>query len=143
MTINHITAVSGIVFITGLIMIIVGAAQGSASGGIFFVVPFVVVSGPLAGVGVLLIFLSFVLFQFGLFERGVEGITGTEIIGEQTGFIPERAVEPEPVKRSIRGGGIIFIGPIPIVFGDSGSMRYLLPIAILILILMVIAGFLM
>jgi len=27
-----------------------------------------------------------------------------------------------------------------IVFGDRGSMRYLLPIAILILILMVIAG---
>ena len=39
----------------------------------------------------------------------------------------------------VRGGGIIFIGPIPIVFGDSISIRYLIPAAVALLILMIIA----
>ena len=42
--------------------------------------------------------------------------------------------------KKVRGGGIIFIGPIPIVFGDSVSMRYLVPAALIILILMIIAA---
>jgi len=140
MNFRAITAVSMILFISGLSLIIIGAVQGSATGGIFLIVPFLMVSGPLAGLGVLLIFLSLILFQFGLIERAVEDIAGPEIIGERPPFTAGEESGPEPVKRSFRGGGIIFIGPIPIVFGDRGSMRYLLPIAILILILMVIAG---
>ena len=140
MTARYINMISIIIFLVGFFLIILGSIQGDATGGIFFVVPFVMVSGPVATLGMLFIFLSLFLFQYGFFKGTVDEIMEADIPTAIGKNIPS---ENGRIKgSSVRGGGIIFLGPIPIVFGDGGSIRYLLPIALIILLLMIIAGLL-
>jgi len=178
---EHITYknLSILCFFLGLVFLGIGIFQGGASGGLFFIIPFVVISGPFAALGILLIFLGFVLLQFGFFdgvavdladssdvlpgtgverrvEAGVEraieegvtdGAAGSWISDHREVGIPRsnrqfipKQTAPE-TSRKVKGGGIIFIGPIPIIFGDSVSMRYLIPAAIILFILILLAGY--
>ncbi|MCK4613892.1 MAG: DUF131 domain-containing protein [Thermoplasmata archaeon] len=157
-----------LLFILGIPLLVVGAQQGNASGGLVLIIPFIVVSGLLPALGILLIFLGIVVFQFSIFHQAARRIPhvsestnghhyqkkeayskrGEGRGRESPGYLPLKNGKPifsrADTKSSgkAKGGGIIFIGPIPIIFGDSMSMRYLLPCAIILFILMIIAGIL-
>lgn len=144
----------------GVLCLIYGAVLGDVQVGLFLIIPFILVSGPIAGLAILFIFLGFVLYPYFAVDR----IVSTTIIpeshigpnvdnptGTADGSIPscdpssttEGGLHPSTAqKKPARGGGLVFIGPIPIIFGDKESMKYLLPFSILILILMIIATFL-
>jgi len=76
----------------------------------------------LAEIGILLIILGFFLVAAGMVrEAGEEGIEG----------------EQESKKGGVRGGGVILIGPVPVVFGTD--KRFALIAMILAIILMLLA----
>ncbi len=59
------------------------------------------------------------------------------ILGVLTGYKKfEEDFEEEKAKRDVKAGGVILIGPIPIVFGES---RYAVYALILTIVLMVMA----
>lgn len=187
LTPSILRTLASISFIAGIILIVAGMFTGDTSAGLFLIVPFVTVSGPLAGLGILFVFAGIILYHFSYYndgtlilERGegemngdvdgdgwkrkmnggVDGKRGTGELDEVQGTedrmntkcsIRKHSMRDAQVKgegtkvrggtsKKVRGGGIIFIGPIPIVFGDSVSMRYLVPAALVILLLMIIAA---
>ena len=103
-----------ILFLAGIFLLILSLITGEGKGGIFIIFPFFYGTGILSITGMLLIFLSFAAFIFSLPQR----IDGDVL---QMG------------DRKTKAGGIIFIGPIPIVFsGDEGMGKILAALAVII-----------
>ncbi|HDD69326.1 MAG TPA: DUF131 domain-containing protein [Candidatus Korarchaeota archaeon] len=78
--------------------------------------------------GLTLMFLGFILIMAGMFcifyHAWKHATTG---------------IEGEEGKTEVKGGGIIMIGPIPIIFGtDMGSLKVLAIIAIFLVVLIVL-----
>ncbi len=73
----------------------------------------------LTAIGIVLIILGFFLITFGMMRSAKES-AGKEVTQEK-----------------IRGGGVILIGPVPIVFGTD--KRYALLLMILAIVLMLLA----
>ncbi len=76
-------------------------------------------------IGIILIILGFLLVTFGIMRSVQE----------------EQAEEPphEIKEKSVKGGGVILIGPVPIVFGsDKKSALILMVLAIVLMLLMII-----
>lgn len=78
----------------------------------------------LIAAGMVLIILGFFLVAFGMmrFDR-------------ESARLEEKGQEPEGMK--VKGGGVILIGPVPVVFGTD--KRYALLLMILAIVLMLLA----
>ncbi|KAA0006169.1 MAG: DUF131 domain-containing protein [Thermoplasmata archaeon] len=120
---NKFYLLSAILFIAGLLLILF---YGDVKGGFFLIFPFIVGSGLHSALGIFLIFLSFLFFALGMMERVKEEMTGhSEISGEE-----------EFAEKKIEGGGVVFIGPFPVIFGTSlKAVQGLIIIAIILMIL--------
>jgi len=130
---NRYHIVSAILFIAGISIILI---FGNTKGGIFFIFPFIIGTGAGAAIGMLLIFLAFLFFTLGIFEsfRKEPDETYTyDIHGERETVDTERFGE-----RNVRGGGVVLIGPFPIVFGTDRDIAYTMLVIALILILVMI-----
>jgi len=92
-------------FIAGIFILLLAIIFGEAKAGIFIIFPFFLGSGFLSFLGIFLIFLSFLTFIFS-FHSKFEGETKIEK----------------------KGGGILFIGPIPIIFSSNMSFIKILGI---------------
>ncbi len=104
--------IAPIIFIFGIICIIAGIAMGEGKAGIFIIFPFIYGEGLLMFIGIILIFISFAVFIFSQFHL------------------------PENVTTEKHAGGLILIGPIPIIISSSWKMAlFLLAIAIIIILL--------
>ena len=99
------------VLCAGIVLLILAYVRGDAGAGVFIIFPFLYGTGILAFAGVLLIILSFFLFAFSLpFEK-------------------ERAEK--------KTGGILLIGPLPVIFAsDSDMAKMLVSIALGMMLLM-------
>jgi len=120
---NKFYLLSAISFIAGLLLILF---YGDVKGGFFLIFPFIIGSGLYSALGMFFIFLSFMFFAFGMVERVKEEMTGySEISGEE-----------KFAEKKIEGGGIVFIGPFPVIFGTSPrAVQILIVIAIILVIL--------
>ena len=80
------------------------------------------------------IFLAFFGFAKGTFEdEDVE-----EPQGQRTSFPSQSQQGPRPQPRkSIKGGGVVLIGPIPVVFGSDAKTAMILMVLAIILIVVV------
>lgn len=108
-----------LLFIFGTVLIILSFLEGKARAGIFIIFPFIFATGILAFIGILLIFLSIFLSIFS-FHRKYE-------------------IEAKNVEIEKKHGGVIFIGPIPIIFSSDGKMAfYMLIVAIFIAFLIIL-----
>ena len=112
-----------IVFITGLFFIALSVLTGQSEFGIFFIFPMVIGGGPYLFTGTVLIIISFIL-PFIISFREVKNHKQEE-------------------RRETSYGGVVFIGPIPIIFGKDKSiaskMMYIgLLIAVLLLLVYLI-----
>ena len=111
----------------GIVFLFIGFLSGDAEAGFFFFIPYISGSGVFAFLGFVFIVASIFLFLFGL-----------------TSFIEDEIYQPEDSelkprkKTSIKGGGVILIGPIPIVFGSSWKLAI---ISIIIAIILIIISF--
>lgn len=116
------------------VLIAAGVADGSLKIGFLLIVPVIYGSGVYAIVAALLVFGAFALFAFSaaLPESG----SGSQ------GYADWHDAEKEQAqfRGRRRFGGIIFIGPIPIIFGSDRKLgAYLITAAIAVLVLLIIA----
>ena len=96
---------------TGMVVLALAVARGEASVYLVVIVPVVAGTGPLAFLGILLVFVGFFLTFLLWPTRTEAGSTEQVDAGRAEGLAPTR-----------RWGGIAFLGPIPLVFGSDSRM---------------------
>lgn len=100
-----------ILFLGGLACLIAGIATGEGQAGIFIIFPFVYGSGWLMLLGIGLIFVSIIGYMFSLSP----GDPGQRAPGQQKEWQMEK-----------KAGGLILIGPIPIVISNDKTLALVL-----------------
>ncbi len=113
-----------------------GWLQGDLQGGLFLVFPVLIGSGPWALLGMLLLFGAFVAWSVGVVREMEE--RGHHVERQEPAWSEPRD-EPSDGEDGgfFSGGGIVLLGPIPIVWGSDE--RTTLWIALVALVLMVVA----
>ncbi len=112
-----------IMFVAGLVLFLIGIITGETRVYIVVIVPVIQTSGFLSIVGILLMFGAFFLWVTGHF------------VGTSSDNDPGRAMSRGKVKT----GGVIFIGPIPIVFSNDRSLTKVLVVLAIIMAIIFIA----
>jgi uncharacterized protein (TIGR00304 family) len=109
------------ILVGGLLTLALAVMRGDASLYLVVIVPVVVGTGPLALLGILFVFAGFFLTFF-LWNAG----TPLPLVAPME--VPETpaadVAEHVPPKR--RWGGVVFLGPIPLVFGSDPQMTRLM-----------------
>ncbi len=98
---------SCLLFLGGVACIIAGVVTGEGEAGIFIIFPFIYGSGWLMLLGVALVFLSVGAFMF------------TALPSRTVGRMPPGRDPPHPEKKA---GGVILIGPIPVVIASDKKL---------------------
>ncbi|KAA0009618.1 MAG: DUF131 domain-containing protein [Thermoplasmata archaeon] len=98
-----------LLFIFGIILLVLGFLKGEAGGGIFIIFPFIYGTGIFSMIGIIFIFLSIFLYFLHPFK--------------------EMQITEGYEKKS---GGIIFIGPIPIIISSDVKLAFLVLMAVFI-----------
>jgi len=106
-----------ICFIIGIVIFAFGVFSGEVETGFIIVFPFIAGSGIYAFLGFIFIFIAILLFMFGF----------TSIV-ESNKFQADYDAYQSSRKTSIKGGGVVLIGPIPIVFGSNWKIAAILMI---------------
>ena len=119
-----------ICLIIGIVFFAVGVFSGDVETGFVVVFPFIAGSGIYAFLGFIFVFISVLLFMFG-FTSTVES---NDFQADYDGYQPSR-------KTSIKGGGVVLIGPIPIVYGSNWKIAVILMILAIIIIIVTFFGF--
>ena len=113
--------------IVGIVFFVMGVLSGDVETGFVVVFPFIAGSGIYAFLGFIFVFISVLLFMFS-FTSTVES---NDFQADYDEYQPSR-------KTSIKGGGVVLIGPIPIVFGSNWKIAVVLMI---LAICIIIIGF--
>ena len=115
--------VSLILFVAGVALIIASVSNGEGQVGLFLIFPFIVTQGWIGALGSLLIFLAIISVFVGFWGSARRDLTQTsETISSPVGQTKKKY------------GGVVLIGPIPIVFGsDEKIAKSMLIIALAIL----------
>jgi uncharacterized protein (TIGR00304 family) len=123
---NNIRFLSIISLIGGLAFFILGASNNEIQVGFFLIFPFIVGSGIYSFLGFCLIFLFIVLLLYNFISLNETSINNQIAIEEITS-----------PKKKLKVSGIVFLGPIPLIFGTN-CKKALLFIIIVYLILSII-----
>ena len=114
-----------ICFFTSILFFILAALSGELHIGFIVIIPIIIGSGFYAFIGFLLIFLSFIFFFIGRISLNIP----TNSMNKK---------ETPQTQKNIQTGGVILIGPIPIIFGSTWKVALLFGgIGILLLLLMI------
>ena len=125
---NRLHKVSLVCLILGIVFFIIGVLSGDVETGFMVVFPFFIGSGIHAFLGFICIFIAILLFIF--------GFSSTTIESSDLSF---READDTQSKRSVKGGGVVLIGPIPIVFGSNWKIAVVMMTIAIILIITVFA----
>lgn len=107
-------------FVLGVGTLVYAGVRGELRVGLFLVVPFVVGTGPWGALGMLLLMAAAVLGVLGA-ARGMGAMA------------PDEAGERRVERRS---GGVVLLGPIPIVWGsDRRSLAWMIAAGVALLVL--------
>lgn len=120
-------------FIIGAAFFAVGIFSGEVETGFVLIFPFLIGSGIYAFLGFIFIFIAILLLMFG-FTRGTILTEDLKTGGEDESLSAEG-------KKSVKGGGVVLVGPIPIVFGSNWKIAAVLMILAIILIIATIFAF--
>lgn len=116
-----------IVFFIGVGLIILSIFRGEAEVALFLIFPVIYGSGVLSVIGIFMIFGSFLLFFFLPLRRSPEGKERRE------------EWEKQETRSGSKFGGVVFIGPIPIVFGkDKSITKVMLYIGLIIALILLV-----
>ena len=107
----------------GIALLVVFSLLGLASVGLFIIFPFFFSTNPISAIPIIIIIFGFLILFFAPFSGSIER--------------NEDRSEPNLRGESKKSfGGIIMIGPVPIIFGSSRKMVYaLIGVAVVIIIL--------
>jgi len=115
----------------GIAALAVAVAQGGAVVHLLVIVPVVTGTSPLAFLGILLILAAVMLAFVALAGRGLPAAEGPQEVGSAT---PKAS--PAPSKSF---GGVVFLGPFPLVFGSNPRMtRAMLLVGVGLFVLLVV-----
>lgn len=120
---NKMKILSLICFFIGIVFFALGFLRGDVEGGIVVIFPFIAGTGFYALLGFIFFMLAFFLFIYS-FKTDIKSFD--ELDDEK---IPEK-------KTSIKGGGVVLIGPVPIVFGSNWKIALILMVTAIIIILL-------
>ena len=120
---KRLDIVSGIFLVLGIIFFLISSLQGGLRGGIFLIFPFVIGSGLYAILGLLFLILAFFLFILRFSPE-------TSLSEPKASSQDNRGQKP-----TMKGGGIVLLGPIPNIVGTSWKITLALILAALVLIL--------
>ena len=115
-----------IFLIFAVVFFLIGFLEGDIEGGIFFIFPFVIGSGIFLLIGILMIFLALIFYMFGFIRF----------------HFPEKDYpisheKPDEKKTTFKGGGVVLIGPIPIVFGSSWKIAIIMMVLAILIIFII------
>ena len=125
---NRYHLLSIILFVTGIIFFALGILSGEVKMGFVVFFPFLIGTGVYALLGFIFFFISILLFMFGFI--GSYSLKSLE----SPAFYDKEGSNVE-TKSSVKGGGVIFIGPIPIVFGSNWKIAIIMMILAFVLML--------
>jgi uncharacterized protein (TIGR00304 family) len=116
-------------FLLGIATIALALARGEASVYLVLVIPIIVGTGPLAFLGIFLVFAGFLLtFLLWPLRPNLES--------EGQGVLPVAREGPPPARR---WGGVLFLGPIPVIFGSDPRMtRTMLLVGVVLFVALVV-----
>ena len=120
--------VAPVLFAAGIASLAVALARGEATLSLVVIFPVITATGAWAVLGILLIVASFVFGFFALTRRIAAPTEGAEV--------PGAGISRAASER--RWGGVVFLGPLPIVFGSDARVTT----AMLIVAIIVFAGLL-
>jgi uncharacterized protein (TIGR00304 family) len=113
-----------------LVALAFAVARGEANVALIFIVPAVIGTGPLAFLGILLVFVGFFLTFLFWSAGAILPVAGPPEVSGPT--VPGAA-------RPRRWGGVFFLGPIPIVFGSDPEMtRMMLILGVILFIALLV-----
>lgn len=118
--------ISLVMFAAAIALMVVSVASGEGQIGLFLIFPFITAWGPMAVAGSVLLFLAIVSFFIGFLRSGE--------------YAQQNAGGGEPAgKTEKKFGGVVMIGPIPIVFGsDRKIANWMLLAGVVLFVVMVI-----
>ncbi len=123
-----------VLLVAGVAALAVGFLQGQASLNLFVIFPVITATGGWSALGILLLIAGFfALFLAWPSMPPVTPPTASEPVAAST------PVEPTPAAATRRWGGVMFLGPVPVVFGsDAKIARWMLVVGILLFVGLVV-----
>lgn len=124
------SAATILLFLGAIALFSLSVATSESEVGIFVIFPFIIADGPIALVAALLLIVGMAMIVIGFFSA----------ISESQHEISRGSTYPttEP-KTEKRAGGVLLIGPIPIIFGsDSRMARSMLMLSIILVVVLII-----
>ncbi len=122
-----------VLIVAGVVALAFGFLQGQAGLSLFLIFPVVTATGGWSALGILLFIAGF----FALFLTLPSYVAEAPAPSEPSAAPPPGASPPVPPTR--RWGGVVFLGPIPVVFGsDAKVARWMLVVGILLFVGLVV-----
>lgn len=115
---------SSMFLIVGIVFFSMGVLSGGIEAGFVVFIPFLAGSGIYAFLGFIFVLIATILFMFSFSS-----------IVKSNDFQVDFDEQQPSKKTSIKGGGIVLIGPIPIVFGSNWKIAVILMVLALIIII--------
>jgi uncharacterized protein (TIGR00304 family) len=134
---NKYHLVSLLLFIIGLIFFLLSFISGEGKAGIFIIFPFIYGTGVTAMIGGILIMLSLIIFMLSFMSTlKTESLeeTFSESVGERGTPAKTRKIKHGQTINKASSGGIVLIGPIPIIFGSNWKIALVLSLIALVII---------
>ena len=103
-------------FISGIVFFSLGILTKEMEIGVVLIFPFMVGSGIYALLGFISIFIATMLFMIGFSSK----------FSSDDLNVRKKDIHQTNKKTSVKGGGVILIGPIPIVFGTNWKIALML-----------------
>jgi len=130
-------------FILAGVLMAIAVWKGEAQAGIFLIFPYISGGGLFLGLGLLLVIVGFVVLVLGSIRR-FGTMTLEEVFDEEPPVrkkkqrprtVGDQEVEAPRVRDGFKGGGVVFIGPVPIVFGPNAKVtKHMLYLSIVLVI---------
>lgn len=130
MRMNRYLGMAIIPVICGIALLGYSVATGEGSAGVVLFIPVFYGSGLFAFLGVLCIMVGLILGFFGIGT----GLGETREFEDSGKSQTSRPVGPR-TQKSIKGGGVVLIGPIPVIFGSDTKTAIVLVVLTIILII--------
>ncbi len=109
------------VFLAGVLALVLGFTENQATLSLFVIFPVVTATGPWSILGIVLMIVGVFLFFFTRSPVGEQGAA------EGPTAPPAQPSPSVPATGTRRWGGVVFLGPIPVVFGsDQKVARWML-----------------
>lgn len=115
--------------VAGVLTMAIAVARRQANIYLVLIIPVIVGTGPLAFLGIILVFAGFLL-TFLLWPSRFAGDPGNR---------DASPISPEGAAPTRRWGGVLFLGPIPVIFGSDPRMTRTMLLIGVVLVLALLA----